>query len=373
MTKHRVLSIKKLVFAVPWDLFVRYFEGLAPAARPNDWAFLNPGMMEEFLQNPENEGASAIAEDFNRINDLCAKGAYLLYRALENYSIDRGDGDRDENPLVLSMRLFLDDRVAFEYAWSLYLLFSGTTKTWEFIFPAGPLSAPDDRIDLLRASLQGWFQNHHEGQQCEIKRFFDGDGLVIRITRGSTIRTVARWRENEVTFEAFRPASEDIIVYEPERSRLLVKTRLRRDREFYVHQFAEYIAQDPELGDRALATKIFSLAPFQNDSFDYRGDGVITAVSLVEIVVALGDLSDQTVVIRGTDVRSSLDSEVGGVPLRTADWLRVALRFELKLETRRKPHTVTIHIEPPGCSDLTEKSYSNLVEGHLRREHVKLI
>ena len=96
MTKHRVLSIKKLVATVPWELFSEYFEKLAPASTPNAWAFLNPTMMEEFLANPENEGSTAIVEDFHKINDVCSNGAYLLYRAFDTYSIDC---DRDENEM----------------------------------------------------------------------------------------------------------------------------------------------------------------------------------------------------------------------------------------------------------------------------------
>jgi len=369
MTKHRMLSIKKLVGTVDWDLFKRYFEQLAPASRPDDWAFLNAPMMEEFLANPENEAATPVIEDFNRINDLCGRGASLLFRAYEEYGIDC---DSDERPLVLSMRLFLDHRAAFEYAWTLYLLVGQRASMCEHHFPAGELaqvSTEDEAI--LRASFQSWFQQHKEGQHCELRVFRDHESILIRISRGAVIRTVARWQENRISFESFRPVREDVIVYEPSRSCLSIRTRLRRDREFYVHQFAEHVAHRPELAELALKTKVWSLEPFQNDTFDYRGDGVITSIALIEIQVKL---NEETLILRSPrSLQPSLGSEINGIPIRAGDWLKVGLRFALSMESRRKPQHVVVHIEPPGYSDLKQKVQGDLIETYLRREQVKRI
>lgn len=370
MTKHRTLSIKKLINTVPWDLFVRYFEQLAPDSRPGEWAFLNASMMEEFLNNPENDAAPAIREDFHRMNDVCTRGASLLFRAYEEYGIEC---DPDANPLELSMRLFLDHRMEFEYAWTLYLYFGERSSTCEFYFPAGDLNPSDDHRSLFQASMQGWFHRHKEGQECEVTVFRDHDTLLVRISRGSVIRTVARWNENRIAFEAFRPVREDLIIYEPARSCLSIKTRLRRDRERYLYMFAEHFAGDVDLARQALETKIFSLEPFIDNSFDYRGDGVIGSVALAEIHVKLGSVNEPTVIIRSTDVRPSLDSEIGGVPIRAGEWIKVALRFSLRLESRKKPQEVMVRIEPPGYSDLKQKTYVDIIEAYLRKEKVKRI
>jgi hypothetical protein len=270
------------------------------------------------------------------------------------------------------MRLFLDHRDAFEYAWTLYLLVGQRASMCEFHFPAGDIgkvSKQDEKI--LQASLKSWFQQHKEGQHCELRIFRDRDSILIRISRGAVIRTVARWQENRIAFESFRPVREDVIVYEPGRSCLSVRTRLRRDREFYVRQVAEHIAHRPELAEVALKTKVWSLEPFQNDTFDYRGDGVITSISLVEIQVKL---NDHTLILRSPhNLRSSLGSEIDGIPIRRGEWAKVGLRFALAMESRRKPHYVVVHIEPPGYSDLKQKSYGDLVEAYLRREKVKMI
>jgi len=363
-----MLQIKKLIFAVPWELFVRYFDQLTADAEPNPWAFLNPTVMEEFLADPDNEAGADILEDFYRINDVCSRGASLLFRAYEDFGIEC---DGDEDPFVLSMRLFLDHRRAFDYAWSLYTYQHGGGKTWQYRFPAGVVACDDAAIALLRASLQPWFHEHKEGQQCEIEWFPHRGGLLIRVARGRVIANIARWQDNAVKFERFRPAIEDVIVYEPALSRLSVRARLRRDREYYVRRVAEYVAGNGALADEALSCKMFSLEPFRDGSFDYRGDGVITRIELVEVKIHLADWLP-TIILKEPAVQAALASEVAGVPLRSGDWMSVRLRFELSLESGKRAVTATVQIEPPGYSDLVEKTHAAPIEDFLRRQRVKL-
>ncbi len=111
MPKHRGLSLKKFVFAIPWNLFEQYFEQLKPGAKPNAWAFLNPDVLEEFLNDPENAEASpVILEDFQRINDLGGMQAGLLIRAYDRYQLPF---DQEAAPQASAMWLFLNARESF--------------------------------------------------------------------------------------------------------------------------------------------------------------------------------------------------------------------------------------------------------------------
>ena len=371
MPKHRGLSLRKFVFAVPWDLFERYFAQLKPDAKPSAWAFLNPEVLEDFLNHPANAEASpTILEDFHRVNDLGGTYFGLLLRAYERSGLEC---DQELPPEALAMRLFLDDRDAFEYAWTMYLLLASPTRVYEYRFPAGRLIAGDEEISRMKANLQGWFANLKKGSQCEIKRFLDSDGLVIRVSRGSQLRTIARWRGNEVDFETFRPASEDILVYDPSASRLCIKCSVNRDREHYIHAFAQFIAGDTEMAEAALNEKVFSLEPIQSGSFDYGGYGPITRVSLVEAHIRLPLLGEPIFSVKCDNVVRALAESDSGLSLNSGRLLRVRMRFELRLEADKRPREINFEIEPPGYSSLVQNAYAKVIDGYLRDQGVKLV
>ncbi len=212
-----------------------------------------------------------------------------------------------------------------------------------------------------------------KGHQCELASFEDHEGLFIRISRGSYLKTIARWRGNEIEFDTFRPASEDIVVYEPLRSRLNVKCNARRDREQYVRGFAEFVAGNTDLAEEALNLPVFSLGPIRDGSFDYGGSGPISRISLVEAHIQLHCLGEPTVAIKSDNVLRTLAEDIPHLSLQSGDLVKVKMRFELRLESDRRPREVAFEIEPPGYSDLPQRAYARVIESHLREQRVKLI
>lgn len=371
MPKHRGLSLKRFVYSVPWHLFESYFQHLQPNAKPSAWAFLNPDVLEEFLNDPANAEASpVILEDFHRINDLSGRHMNLILRAYDRSGLAV---DQDITPEALSMQLFLDDKEAFEYAWTLYLLLGTPTRVYEYKFAAGPLTVKPENISRLRANLQGWFGMTKKGTQCEVAGFEDADEVFVRISRGSYLKTIAKWRGNEIDFETFRPASEDVIAYKATDARLGIRCSVRRDREQYIRVFAEFIASDAALANLALNENAFSLTPIQDETFQYDGAGAISHVKLVEAHIRMPCLGEPTIVVKSDDVLRTLDEDVEGFSLRSGDLARVKLRFELRAEGDRRPRDVAIEIEPPSYSSLLQATYAREIEAYLRSQGVKLI
>ncbi len=371
MAKHRGLSLKKFIFEIPWYLIERYFAQLQPQATPTAWTFLNPHVLEQFLNDPENAEASPfILEDFQRINDLGGHSVRLLLRACERSGIEC---DREESSRAWAMRLFLDDREGFEYGWTLYLLTAQPTKTYDYHFPAGPLQVNDEDIENLRSFLRGCFLAAKKGHQCRVVRF-DTDGqLLIRVSRGSYLKTVARWRGNEVEFETFRPASEDIIVYDPSRSRCSVKCANRREREQYLRGVAGLLAHTPALADEAITFPVFSLEPFRDGTFNYGGYGAVARVWLIEADLRLPTAWAPVLRIKVDDIMAALRDDLSFLRLDGGDLLRVKLRFRLQLESEKRPREVNVEIEPPGFSDLAQRAQAALIESYLRDQKVKLV
>src|SRR5687767_10140931 len=111
MVKHRGLNLKKFIYALPWPLFELYFDRLDPSVKPDAWSWLNPDHLVQILNDEANaEATGAIVEDFSRINDIAPYVSYLMHA----YARSAIDWIEDEPGEAAAMRLFLEDREAFE-------------------------------------------------------------------------------------------------------------------------------------------------------------------------------------------------------------------------------------------------------------------
>ena len=369
MPKHRRLYLKTFVGAISWDLFQRYFDRLLPDHQASPWAFLNESAMEQFLDDPQNADASgAVMEDFQRINDIAAEGMNLIVQA---YDMADASFDQEQSVQELAMRLFLDHPDAFQFAWSRYLFFGAGSKLTSYPIDLPPLNITGEKVERFRADLRQWFSQLAKGNQCLVNWFQEQGQTMLHIQRGSYVRAMARWKEDRIEIETFRPASEDLMIYDSGQSHLTIKAGLAKEREYYLQAFATHLAGDVDLARRAMDSQMLSLAPIQNGTFDYTGNGVITGASLVWVKLRLNDLHSTQVQIRSKDVLETLRSSLRDVSLNRGELTAVRLRVQLQPGNGR-PATISFDIEPPSRTNLAQKRHADIIEEYLREQGVKL-
>jgi hypothetical protein len=369
VVKHRGLNLKKFLNSLPWDLFEKYFGQLSTESKPGAWAWLNLELTEQFLNAEENAEATAgIIEDFERINDLGGGYVSFLMKGLKVAGIEWKD---KEPPNVPAMRLFLENRDAFEYAWTLFLLQTTTVRRCEYYFPAGELQPTNEAVEQFRSHISGWFSNNKQGSHCLSTPFREDGRLLMRIARGTKLRTYALWKSDLVAIETFRLAAEDVLVYEPSRRVLGVVGGNKRDRETYIRAFSAYIAGSEDLAEEALNRRIFSLEPFRQGTFSYAGGGPIRRVSLTEVGLQDPSLWKGTWTLRSGNVPDNL--AYYNISLADVDLKRVKVQFEIQPDPTSRSIVVPVEVEPPGTSDLAQKRYQSTIEAYLRQQGVKLL
>lgn len=370
LAKHRPLNLRRLVNAVPWDLFEQYFAQLKVDHRPDAWAYINPDAMFHFLENPQNVKAGAIIkEDFKRVNDICAGNMALVVRAYRHYNVPL---DQNEADLAQAMRLFLHHRQAFNYAWSRYLFHSPGARVTLFPLPGlSSLEVPDASLARFQEELSAWFRHLGKGEQCQVSRTDEGEQVVFLISHGSYVRTVAHWQEKQLEIFSYRAAAEDVVVYDREHSTLAMRAAVEKDRGEYLRAFAEFIAGDIKLKDRALSAKAFSLVPIQNGTFDFAGKDDITDIKLVEVGMKLGSYTSSVITIESEDVQRALRRELTGLSLANGELTRAKFMFRVEMDGER-PQNVIFDVYPPMRTDLVQKRYADLIEGYLREQGVML-
>jgi hypothetical protein len=371
MPRHRGFNLDRFTFGIPHRLFVQYFSQLQRSTDAEPFSFPDEEAMTAWLKDPENaEPSGMVLEEWQRINDICVHGGRHLLRAYDRSPVPYDD----EQPLeALAMRLFLDDRSSFDYAWSYYVLQSGaTTRVSQYHFPAGEMEFSNDDARSLEWFLKSMFHQQKMGPNCIVQVNRDEDGVVVLVSRGAYMRTFMRWREANVVFETFRPAIEDVMIYEPQDQRLSVRPGFNRDRDLYVRGIARFLAGDQDLGAAALNEPVFDLSPIASGKFDYRGDPNISRVVLREAELTMQVLGKTSLIIRADDVVRTLKEDLPELSLRRGDLRRVKLLFEVRSPQHGRGYPMAVEIEPPVYSDFSVKAHARYIDEYLRNQGVKL-
>jgi hypothetical protein len=325
--------------------------------------------MEQFLDDLQNVDAyAAILEDFRRINDIALHNTNLVVQAYRHAGVDF---DQELASQELAVRLFLDYPDIFQYAWSRYLFYSTEAKLASYALKVPHLNVNEEQIGSLQTDLGRWFASQARGTQCNV-RWDPGDNhSTLYIQRGSYLRTVPFWKDDQIEVAALRPATEDLLVYNPVQGALNIKTGLGKDREFYPGAIAHHLAGDGSLARVALGTPMFSLEPLQLGTFDYSGNGIITGVALTWIKLQLDDARPSVVAIKSEDVLDALRRRLPELSLRHNKLIAAKLQFQIHPDDG-KATTVSFEIEPPVRSNLVQKRHADIIEDYLREQGVKL-
>jgi hypothetical protein len=309
-----------------------------------------------------------VLEHFHRINDLAGPGKSNVVWTYNRYGIPWEEGQKPES---MAMRLFVDHPEAFKCAYALYSWYNCPGRMSEYRMPTQAFEVTDARLNKFREEIRDWFRRLAKGDVTNVE-VYERDGVtVILVTHGSYVRTVAEWQGDEVTIRSFRPATEDILLYDPEEKVLRIKATLAKDRTQYVQSFAGHVLEDVSVVDEAQEQPAYTLEPFQTGKFDFGGNEEITQVVLLEARVELGGETEPRVQLKSADLCRSLDEDLKHFSLAMGDLTYVKLRFHLAANGKETHENV--EIAPPERSDLPGARHQEVISQYLEAQGVKLI
>ena len=366
----RGLELEQFVHHVEPACFQRYFEALLSASPPGFWQVMNADAMLKWINESLTADArSVVLEDFTRVNQISRHGMNLLVQAYARAGMERDDKSSREQ---LGMVLFLDDREAFDFAWARHLFHSSDSKLTLHKVTLDALMVEPQSREAFEVEIRRWFAGQAKGDFCRVKAYKDGEQHIFLLAHGSYVRTFAYLQGDRIAFQSFRPAAEDILVYDQRRSLLEIKAALAKDRERYLEAFATCIVRNPDLIEDAKQTEVLTLRPLQAGTFDFTGDGdEVRDVTLLKVRLTLPTASHPVIEVRSTDIQWTFSGELGDLRLDSGDLLYAKFRFRLR--PRGQPEArVTFEIEPPDRTDLVQKKYADLIERYLEEQGVKI-
>jgi hypothetical protein len=365
----RGLDFDRFFHCIEPEYFTRYFVMLGFEPAPTAFETMNADACKRFLDHADNRAArEVVMEDFRRIDDISRHGTGLLVGAYERAGLNYNqEGTREQE----GMRLFLENRDAFEFAWARHLFYTSKSRlTIHRVTLENFQVSQASRLDFER-DLRTYFGSQAKGDRCQVRTFDDEGQTVILIAHGSYIRTVAYWEGEKIAFQSFRPAAEDIIIVDEGRSSIQIKSALAKDRKRYLQSLAANIVGNESLVEEAERSQVFTLAPIQNGQFDFAGNGEdVLDVTLLKVGMQLPTASRPTLEVRSQDIKWTFDGELGDLTLNSGELLYAKFRFRLRIPGGIA--RVTFELEPPDRTDLVQKKHAVIVERYLEEQGVKV-
>jgi len=308
-----------------------------------------------------------VLEDFRRINDICEQKASTLTWASKLFQIQPSPNEALQG---LAMRIFLDYPEAFEYAWTRYCIYTSSSKISRHNLPCQCLRIKPETLAAFEKELQSYFALSCAGEVCHVYHYDEDGHVILRVERGSYLRTVAHWEGRKVKVESFRPASEDVLIYERENGQLCIQTAYPTDMEQYIRSFTKIFIGNPSLADHPDRDKVYVLDPILTHKFNWTGNEFIKSVVPVEAKLKFKGATEVVMDIRSKDLRQTLEHDFIHANLFIVELFDLTFRFTI--ESRGKEEKVTFEIAPPFTTDLAKKKHAEIISAYLRENGVQI-
>ena len=367
MPLHRSLNLKKFVNSIDWPLMERYVKKHIPAKLLPLNIIMDGEYVNHLLAHLKKEGredlSKRLLEGFTKLNDIGHKTMNILVRACGLFGIVHSGSERKAN---LAMRFYLDHPNAFRYAYDRYCFYASSSTIREYPVAKAPGKFTKAKIKAFKKLVSDFYGQQEKGYEVDVRHHDDGPESFLVVDRGSYYQTQAVWKGGKVDTITYRPADEDVLIFNRDNSILSIKAPYNKDRSNYRAAFYQAIIGDaePEPDPEAL----YTLKPVQEGAFDYGGDETIAGVIL--LAVKLRFSKKDSIVLTSGDLNKALQNAFSAYSLNAGEMVHAKFEFCVILDD--KEQGVNVEITPPNITDLYKKAYAPIIADYLIKQKVKL-
>jgi len=368
MAKHRSFKLDRFLKAIDPQLRSEYFSKWE-ITFPEEINFDDDGF-DGFWEGIEEAKRLAIEEELHCINDTADKARDCLERAVREFDIPTVE---DETSETTAMRVFLHSEEAFSLAfdfWLYYHIFSEKLSHHKF-----QNVQPDFgrvKVAQFKAAVESYFKDCGKSEHCDIRFRTDGDKQIFLVARGDFRKThlVFNDQKGKTDINSFRPAKEDMLVFNKRNNVLSLSIRSRGDddKKKYIEIFGKAFFGLDEIDESTLNETLVVLDPIKNRTFDYNGNEQIEAVKLTAVDAKLrgGALR---LLLKSGDLTNTIQGF--GLGSDGAEYVSAKLKFLIKRDGK-KSKQIAVEIKPPENSKVPEKKEKKIIEDYLREQGVLL-
>lgn len=368
MAKHRSFKLDRFIGSVEDGLLRQYFSEKRNIEVPSA-VRLDGNSFEKFWKRLSDVDQTEIEEELQCINDIADRSRGYLEDAIQDYSIQRVDTD---SPATVAMRVFLHSEEAFSKSFDHYLYVVYSEKLSHHKFYQGVADFTSSKIAKFKSEVTRHFKECGKSENCDIRERYEDGKYILLVARGDFMDSHLTFEGGKMKISSFRPAREDMLVFEPNTSVLSINVGAYSDMEKikYLEMFGKTIMGLSEIEERTKTGTVVILDPIRNNSFNYDGNEHIKAVKLTEVKVKQKGVAPIKLTVNYNDVtrlfnRYNLSSD-------GTEFISVKLRFEVKRDGKNSKK-ITVEVKPPENTKVPVKAEKKIIEDYLREQKVLLI
>jgi hypothetical protein len=233
-----------------------------------------------------------------------------------------------------------------------------------------PPSAAD--IGRITGDLNDWFKANNRGEQTACIEVYPMDGEFWFLVRhGDTFARMAKLEKGSLKMLHFRPAKDDVVVYDPVRDEMRVHAGSKGEKELYLEAFGMRLFADNRYFSERKAFTLEPLRLYGADVLDVDGIGGIEWIKFREYEIAFNGGFNEVVIRKADDIFAA--AEARGRPAIPDGGRLVRASFDVLFEGEKKPRRV--QVRPPNALKLGRYCDASVVQRWLSekgfRETVK--
>lgn len=365
MQRHRSFKLDKFVKAVDDKLLKAYFKKQDLTVPES--LVLNADKINEILDNIEGEDKRLdIEEEMHRINDIADNSRPYLQDVVSTLAIETNDNDTAET-VAMKVRLHSEEAFLLAYDYYRYTIYD---KLSHHQFKEGKYNS--DKITDFKKEVEQYFKGCNKGEYCIIRERTAEDRNIIFIARGDFTKTHQVFEKDRIKTQSFRPAKEDMLVFNKKNSVLSLTTSIKGDEEKrkYIEMFGKSILGLAEIPESVFNNALVSLEPIKNKTFNYSGNEYVEWVKLTEVRVKQQGAGPFRLTIGAPDITKLFDRFHLGS--EGTEFISARLKFAVRREGK-KSKKIGVEIKPPETARLKERNEKKIIGDYLKENGVFLV
>jgi hypothetical protein len=358
MAKKRSYRFDHFIEVVDKDLLIEYLKSKIPSLDSAKEMTLD--YVYELIDAMLDENdALEIEDEILCINDMADTFMPQIKEYILNVPGCKIEWSEDDSQETVVMRIRLRDEEAYQLVYDLFLC----EKYWEKLHHY-PLEASGVRFD----EIGKYFKEQRQTENCFIReREYKGRHyiLVLRCDNQKTMKVLENGR---VRPKVYRPAKEDMVVYDKEHSVISMTSTIssKDDKLSYANAFYKHFlsgVKDIKGDFFSKDNHLIDLKPLLDNKFYERTDK-IRLVRLAYIFVMKRGRSSIGVTIKSDNVLESLDD----IDFEVLPDQIISAKLEFYIGERKRP--VSVSLTKRGTAQIKQRKEREIVEQFLRDRKV---